>query len=269
MRTTAVCRALIVWAAFASAGQTQGPPSAAGPSPVAGRETTRQLPLYTTRQHVFAIPFTVDRRIAQPVEVHLYSSTDRGATWQLSSRQAPGTRQFSFRSRGDGEYWFASRTLDARQQASSQGPLRPELRVVVDTTPPQLEMTVRAGNDGNVRVEWQAADQNLQANSWRVEYQEDASQPWKPVSVQAPSDDAGRTSYQGQTSWRPDTQAPTINVRAEVRDRAGNLAVVNRRLLLPVQASRRTWRQCRRARPRVRSVRADGPAQRRGRGLAK
>ena len=237
MRTTAACRVLIVWALFASAGRAQVPPTAAASSsPDAARDTASRLPLYATRQNVFAIPFTLDRRIAQPVEVHLYVSTDQGATWQLSSRQPPSARQFTFRSRSDGEYWFSSRTLDASQQASSPGPLRPELRVVVDTVPPQIEFGVRTGEGGEVLANWQAADQNLLASSLKIEFQEEAAQPWKPVAVKPPPGDVVRANYQGQLAWRPETRSPAINVRAEVRDRAGNLAVVNRRLLLPLQA---------------------------------
>jgi hypothetical protein len=237
MRITAASRALIIWALFASAGRAQLPPTAApSSSPAEARDTASPLPLYATRQNVFAIPFTLDRRIAQPVEVHLYVSTDQGATWQLNSRQPPNARQFTFRSRGDGEYWFSSRTLDASQQASSQGPLRPELRVVVDTVPPQIEFGVRAAEGGEVLVSWQAADQNLLSSSLKIEFQEEAAQPWKPVAVKQPAGDVVRTNYQGQMAWRPDTRSPAINVRAEVRDRAGNLAVVNRRLLLPLQA---------------------------------
>ncbi|NLX53996.1 MAG: hypothetical protein GXY58_02665 [Planctomycetaceae bacterium] len=233
MRTSAaVCRALIVWALLAPAGRAQGPPA---PTASAAREAAYQLPLYATRQNVFAIPFTVDRRIVHPVEVQLYVSTDQGSTWQLSARQPPAARQFTFRSRGDGEYWFASRTLDGAQQASSHGPLQTELRVVVDTVPPQLEFAVRTGDGGTVLADWQAADQNLLASSLKIEYQEDAAQPWKPVAITPTREDVARTACQGQTSWDPQTRASAINVRAEVRDRAGNLTVVNRRLLLPLR----------------------------------
>ncbi len=55
----------------------------ASPGPAASTASTTQLPLFTTRQSVFAIPFTVDRRVVQPVEVHLYVSVDQGNTWQL------------------------------------------------------------------------------------------------------------------------------------------------------------------------------------------
>ena len=207
-----------------------GPQYAANP-------TASQLPLYATRQTVFAIPFAVDRRIAQPMEVHLYVSLDQGATWQLHSRQPPNTSQFTFRARGDGEYWFASRTLDGNQQSRPQGPLQPELRVVVDTVPPQLDFSARPGQGGDVITAWQIVDQDLSPASLKVEYQDGVGQPWKPVAIRQAAEDAARTNYQGQMTWWPETRSPTINIRAEVRDRAGNLAVVNRRLLLPALAA--------------------------------
>ncbi len=150
-------------------------PASAGPGyagAAATRDNSARIPLYATRQSVFAIPFTVDRRVVQPVEVHLYVSVNQGANWQLHSRQPPNTRQFTYRAPGDGEYWFASRTLDAAQQATPQGSLQPELRVVVDTVSPQIEFTARPGEGGEVVTSWQVYDQNLLASSLKVEYQE-------------------------------------------------------------------------------------------------
>jgi len=207
--------------------------SAHGPLSSAALDTVRQLPLFATRQNVFAIPFSVDRRVAQPVEVHLFVSLDQGTSWQLSSRQPPAARQFRFRARGDGEYWFASRTLDANQRTTNQESLKPELRVVVDTAPPQIECSAQALEGSDVLVRWQAIDQYLLATSLKVEYQESVGQPWKLVDVQHPNADALQSRYDGQTQWHPDTRSSAINVRVEVRDRAGNLAVVNRRVVLP------------------------------------
>ncbi len=216
----------------------QSPGTAAGgPSAQTALDTAQQLSLYATRQNVFAIPFSVDRRVTQPVEVHLFVSTDQGASWQLSSRQPPAARQFSFRARGDGEYWFASRTVDANQRTTNQESLKPELRVVVDTTKPQIECTAQAVEGGDVLVRWQAIDQYLLATSLKVEYQDAVGQPWKPVEVQHPNPEAVRARYDGQTQWHADSRSPALNVRVEVRDRAGNLEVVNRRVLLPTAAT--------------------------------
>ena len=218
-----------VWgqmAGYAGGGYPPGPTSA-------NVSRATQLPLYATRQTKFAIPFSVDRRIAQPLEVHLYVSTDQGQNWQLKSRQPPSASQFPFTATGDGEYWFASRTLGGVQPADSKESLQPELRVAVDTVKPQLEFTARIVEGGEILTTWQLFDENLLASSLKVEYQEGVSEPWKPVTIPLPKEDVVRTSYQGQSTWWPDSHSPTITVRAEVRDRAGNLSVVNRRLLLP------------------------------------
>lgn len=245
MRITATSRILtlpvcILWIAIVPQhpGHAQPPSGSAGGSHTqAALDTAEQLPLFATRQNVFAIPFSVDRRVTQPVEVHLFVSTDQGATWQLSSRQPPAARQFTFRARGDGEYWFASRTVDATQRTSQQNSLRPELRVVVDTTLPQIECTAQALEGGDVLVRWQAIDQYLLATSLKVEYQDAVGQPWKPVEVQHPAPEAVRSRYEGQTQWHADTRSSAINVRVEIRDRAGNPAVVNRRVAFPMAAA--------------------------------
>lgn len=206
------------------------------PAPTAtAADTHPPAATYTTRQNVFAIPFMVDRRVAQPVEVHLYVSVDRGNSWQLYARQPPNTRQFTFRAGGDGEYWFASRTLDANRQPLPTGPPKPEIRVVVDTVPPQLEFTARPNDGGGVMTAWQLFDQNLVPSSLKIEYQEGLGKPWRPVAVKLPRDEVLRTSFQGQMSWWPETRSATINIRAEAQDRAGNRSVINRRLLLPSQ----------------------------------
>ncbi len=224
------------FSAAATFGQTPGYTSGG----YSATPTAVQLPLYATRQTEFAIPFTVDRRVVQPLEVHLYVSTDQGRSWKLAARQSPATRQFAYRAPGDGEYWFASRTLGGAQRSQTQSPLQPELRVAVDTVKPQIEFTARPGAKGEVVTAWQLFDQNLLASSLKIEYQEAVGQPWKPVSIQLPHEGVVRTSYQSQTTWWPETHSPTINIRAEVRDRAGNLAVANRRLLLPALVAQPT-----------------------------
>ena len=228
---------LLLFILSASASSAFGQATAHG-APFAGQGSAPSVPTYTTRQTSFSIPFSVDRRVAQPVEVHLYMSTDGGTNWQLASRQPPSTRQFVFRARGDGEYLLASRTIDANQRAQPDGTLTPELRVIVDTAQPQIEFSARAGEGGDVITSWQTFDQNLDPSSLRVEYQDGFGQPWKPVAVKTPQDGAVRTSLDGQMSWWPSTETPTINVRAEIRDRAGNLTVVNRRVLLPTVTAR-------------------------------
>ncbi len=79
--------------------------------------------LIATRHPQFTIPFRVERSddpAWQPVEAQLFVSTDRGAHWRLYAKAPTAKQQFTFRSGGDGEYWFAIRTADR------SGRVRPE-----------------------------------------------------------------------------------------------------------------------------------------------
>ncbi|MFO7905001.1 MAG: hypothetical protein R6U98_20215 [Pirellulaceae bacterium] len=231
---------LLAWCLTAPWGHGQTTGGAPRPNGVSSTSGAR-LPLHATQKREFAIPFSVDDRVAQAVEVHLYVSVDEGKNWQLHSRQPPNARHFVFRASRDGEYWFASRTLDGARRSQPSTSLTPELRVIVDTAAPQVELNARAGKAGHVLTSWRVFDPNLLASSLKLEYQEDAGEPWKPVAVQSPQDEGGRTTYQGELEWKPEIQSSTLNVRAEVKDRAGNLGVANRRLLLPAQTPPSTF----------------------------
>ena len=196
----------------------------AGISPVSGQQsvTTR-----LTRQPEFAIPFHLADNNPETSEVRLFVSNNRGRDWQLYSRQSPSARGFQFQTNTDGEYWFAVRTADRQGQVSQQR-MQPELKVVVDTTRPQLDLRVSSRPDGVATVEWFTRDRNLAASSLRMQYR-DAAGAWQDIRIQGPED--YRQEWSGQTEWRYQTQ-PELLVRAEVLDRAGNSTVVNRRIAL-------------------------------------
>jgi hypothetical protein len=100
----------------------------------------------TVRQSVFAVPYRIDRSddpARQPVEVQLHVSTDRGTHWQLYARAMPSQQHFLFRAGGDGEYWFAIRTVDRSGQARPEAIADPGLRVLVDTRPAAAKPAVR------------------------------------------------------------------------------------------------------------------------------
>ena len=81
--------------------------------------------IYYTRQTLFAIPFHMDRPdriLREPVQVQLYVSGDRGASWQLYAKAEPARQQFLFRAGVDGEFWFLLRTLDRSGQLHPDGP---------------------------------------------------------------------------------------------------------------------------------------------------
>ena len=101
----------------------------------------------------------------------------------------------------------------------------PELRVIVDTVPPRLELSAARGDSGEIKATWQAVDPLLNADSLKLEYQTAGGQ-WRPVAMDRPKSGGDRGTASGTLTWWP-TDAPESNVsiRAEISDRAGNVAV--------------------------------------------
>ncbi len=184
-----------------------------------------------TRQNFFTIPFSVPNP-ASAAEVHLYVSADQGRTWQLYTREQPTSGKFQFRAQRDGEYWFASRTLYPQGYAQPPLPQRAELRVLIDTVSPHLDLTAEVGQAGEVATAWEISDPNLIADSFKIFFRHSSAERWQPVAVEMPTD-AARDQLSGRTTWWPQRHGTTLEVRAEVQDRAGNTNVVQRSLQLP------------------------------------
>jgi hypothetical protein len=206
--------------------QAQVPPTATTPA------ITSPEPIYW-KQNLFQIPYqwgsASEPGAAQLVV--LYVSKDRGISWQRISEARPNVTSFNYRAEGEGEYWFAVRTLDQQGQSWPSGELSPEIRVVVDTTMPVISH-VRASRrpDGTIEIERAGFDQNLDSTTWRFEIQAHPAAPWQPVSHlerQIASSNLPEAASGVGTS-RAELQLPpgqsAVAVRATVLDRAGNLA---------------------------------------------
>jgi len=171
-----------------------------------------------TKQTRFRIPFRYDAAEMQRLgarEIRLYTSYDRGVRWQHVQSVRPDTGRFDFRARGDGEYWFAVRTLDAHNQLHPPGNIiEAGLKVVVDTKPPVLEINLIQTAPGQVQLAWDSSDENLDPTKLRLEYIQAGAANWQQVSiVPQPS---------GQTSWSV-PQGGFVAVRGSVSDRAANV----------------------------------------------
>lgn len=180
-----------------------------------------------TRQTYFSIPFTVpppaDASQA-PVEVRLYVSADAGGSWALAAHVDPRQKSFSFRAPRDGEYWFAIRTVDRAGHIRPEHSGGPELRVIIDTLPPHLELTAWRDTNGQIVVHWLATDPLLKPDSLKIECQATGDPTWRLIGLDPPRD-PNRTTYNGQASFRV-SAAGAITLRAEISDRAGNLATM-------------------------------------------
>jgi len=182
----------------------------------AGAQAPADELTYSQKQ-VFRIPFQAEAGPTRLKEVQLYYSTDQGRTWQPYASAAPEQGWFKFTAERDGLYWFAVRTLDAdgRPFPASMEGARPGLRVVVDSQPPVIDLRALPSRDGMVGVAWDIRDDNLDLATLLIEYRLPATAEWRPLRVDP--------AAAGQHYWRAETNG-TLDVRLQVRDRAGNSA---------------------------------------------
>jgi hypothetical protein len=150
----------------------------AGPIPTA--------PIYTNKLK-FRIPFHYDpaelKRLSAS-EIRLYSSRDRGRSWQRAQAVRPDAGKFNFQAPGDGEYWFIVRTLDAgNREHPDATDNTPGLQVIVDTAAPRLQLDLKQTAPGHVQLSWNATDDNLDPSTLRLEYIQPGTTNWEPVSV--------------------------------------------------------------------------------------
>jgi hypothetical protein len=208
------------------------------PDSAAARAVDANLPPpYVTRQSDVEIPFSVKPGAgpeAQPTAVRVFVSWDRGQTWHFYDERRPEEGRFRFRPRQDGEYWFATQTIDRSGRADGGEPRQPQLRLVVDTQRPQLLVQAQVDAAGQVHVAWSATDANLAPPTLKIEYQDAAetSGNWLPVEAPAASGENRVTQAAGQATFRPQVASRAINLRAEIADAAGNVAYYSRHLSL-------------------------------------
>ena len=166
----------------------------------------------------FNIPFKNDPNNLNIKQVRLYVSTDQGRNWVLSGSAAPDARQFFFSSPSDGYFCFSVQTVDAQGKLfpSSLDELRPDLKVIVDTVLPVVQVQGLAPRGNEVGVSWTVKDDTLDTalpDSVRVEYRLIGAINWTPIAVPL----GGNQVY-----WDPRTNA-SVEVRVQARDRAGNI----------------------------------------------
>jgi hypothetical protein len=182
-------------------------------------------PIYW-KQDLFLIPYQWGSP-AEPAAaqaVWLFVSKDRGASWQKISEANPQVRAFNYRADGEGEYWFAIRTLDRQGREWPAGPYQPELRVIVDTTIPRIEeLRGQILPGGQIEISWRCSDTNLDPNSLLIEAQVDAAGAWQPIPL-VNSTSALDSTSSGQVQWQSPAGVRPMAIRATVLDRAKNTA---------------------------------------------
>ena len=129
----------------------------------------------------FKIPFNVDARGTQPTQVQLWVSTDGGATWQMQGAATSAQKQFDFRAAAEGLYLFSVQTLDENGKAFPSP--QPPLRIMIDTTKPQVALRPDVNSNGQVVVDVRISEDHLKTDSVRLRYRTDQETEWHEVAV--------------------------------------------------------------------------------------
>ena len=209
-----------------------------------------------TRQSVFAIPFQMNsgyQPAKDPATVFLFVSDDHGRTWQLEGEETPDRGRFACRTTKDGEYWFAIRTAVGNVRPQTPGYETPGLRVVVDTTPPTLDLTAERGSGGQIVVRYRATELHPKLDSLKIQYRTSPDQPWQAVAIRrstatSPQDphphgpatsssDSSATEnvLSGEASWWQAGPPQRVEIRGEIADLAGNIAISHSQLAATIR----------------------------------
>ncbi len=170
-----------------------------------------------TNHPQFRIPFHYDPAELSRLgarQIRLYISRDNGRSWEPGESVLPNAGKFAFKAATDGEYWFLVRTLDSKNQLHPDlNVTDPGLKVIVDTTPPKLEIVLRQPTAGNVQLFWTATDEHLDPAQLRLEYLQPGAADWQDVSIVPKAS--------GQTGWKI-PQGGIVAVRGSIADLARN-----------------------------------------------
>lgn len=228
----------------------QPPRTAAGPAPVAvwsgnlaaSTPTVEVSRGQTINYLAFDLGYDVETRGPSGISrVDLWVTRDDGRTWLKWSQSdgkgssvrvnlgVPGNPQ------PEGTYGFrvvpvSGAGLSEREPAAGDAP---DLRVVVDVTPPQLDLFPPVGDPNSsdtLVIQWKATDKNFPEDPITIEWSDKPSGPWQPVAaandlVQATAStpSARRLPNSGSFAWRvPSGLPPRVYLKVVARDSAGN-----------------------------------------------
>ena len=226
----------VLFLAIALAGCTVG--TCVAQAPNAADASSKVL---ATKLSGFGVPFKINSEDSTYIEVQLYLSRDAGKTWTFYGRKNTDEQEFRFEADADGEYWFSLKTLSRDRRLLPEGDPQPELKILVDTVKPKLNVRIEADPAGRVICRWQATDKNLAPASIKLLYQpvliNGTVKPWQTVPVNL-GGVARNGVYADQVGWWPETTEATVNVAVEIADSAGNRVRQTRKVNLPATA----WR---------------------------
>lgn len=189
--------------------------------------TTAVEPLRTNGPS-FRIPFAVDQaKAGSSATAILFASRD-GGPMEPVQRVAASERSFYFLAPSDGKFQFAVRMTDPQGNLIGEdGPLLPELEVIVDSQAPEIQLQLSETSPGEAVLEWSFADDDVDPSTLKIEYLVSSVGQWQPVSAGFPG--FGAAANRTKISSNP---GQSIAVRATVKDKAGNAGNASEQIVL-------------------------------------
>ena len=178
--------------------------------------TAPPVPKVYTKNKVFRLPVQLsNEERAQLRELKFYVKPLPGP-WTCQETAPPSQTSFVYQATADGEYWFNFTTTDKAGRVAPENldDEVPGLIVVVDTTPPQVDVYPIAVSGGEVMLQCQVRDVAPDLATLKLEY---LSPEKRWIAL---------TPYQPNTPelFRvPDPNILSGKVRVTVADRAGNV----------------------------------------------
>ena len=180
----------------------------------------------------FKIPFNVDARGTQPTQVQLWVSTDGGATWQMQGSATSSQKHFDFRAAAEGLYLFSVQTLDENGKAFPSP--QPPLRIMIDTTKPQVAVRSDVNASGQVVVDVRISEEHLKTDSVKLRYRTDQETDWREMAIT--NIVAAGQIYEGQAVLDI-KNCREVGFVVTVADEAANIGEASTQYVMPRTAS--------------------------------
>lgn len=178
---------------------------------------------YTMKKRDIKIPieYTKDRKSIR--QVLLYVSRNGENTWYQVGAVTPDKDSFVYIAQDDGVYWFKMQLVDLKGEKDPADLTRdpPDLKVVIDTTAPQIRVTNAKRNGEEVVIEWTIDEKFPHDAETKVHFRptDNTKGYWQEVTIPANS----RTGVKF-----PCRTMDAITVRITAVDVAGNRTEVTK-----------------------------------------
>ncbi len=172
---------------------------------------------HTMNSRNISIPIEYKKDRKSIRHVYLYVARNGENTWYQEAVVTPDKDNFVYIAKDDGIYWFKMVIEDLKGNKDPADLTRdpPDLKVLIDSAPPQVRVTNARRNGEEIVIEWAVEDKFLNDAATKVHFRatENPKAYWQEVTIPANS----RTGVKF-----PSGTSEGVTVRITAADLAGN-----------------------------------------------